>query len=151
MKSIKSMPSQIGLEKTEPESANSRLLMKIVLWSTALSFGCAFASDQALKFTTGGFSFEFSLGTVIAFIVGTGFGLLFWRLAAGGKSSLRKATGLMILVGVGLFLYPLRFVEARHLPEVAVGLIAAVFALSVLGFLTLQVKHYFDADERENK
>ncbi|MES1180307.1 MAG: hypothetical protein ABUL66_00430, partial [Verrucomicrobiota bacterium] len=121
----------------ELESPNGRLLMKIVLWSTALSFGCAFASDQALQFSTGGFSFQFSLGTLVAFAVGVAFGLLFWRLAAGGKSGILKAMALMIFVGLGLFLYPMRFVQTRHLMEVAVGLVAAVFALSVLGFLTL--------------
>ena len=87
------------------EINNSRTLVKIVALSTAIAFGGGFASDQALRLSSGGFSFEFSAGTVVAFLAGIVFGLLFWRLAAAGRRGVWMAVCLMILVGVGLFLF----------------------------------------------
>ncbi len=133
------------------EPANSRPLMRIVFFSTALAFGAAAASAQALQFGAGGFGFKFSIGTLVAFLLGAGSAFLFWHLAGGGRSGVWKSSLLMIAVGLGLFLYPLRFVQTRLLPEVAIGLTTAVFALSVLGFLVWQVKRALDADEKENQ
>ncbi len=139
------------IENQPLPSSASRLLMRIVSISTGISFGAGMASVQALRYTSGGFSFAFSAWTVAAFAVGFLCGIAFWRLVAGDRSGVWKGSLLILVMGAGMFLYPLRYVQARLLPEVAFGLVAAVSALSILGFLTWQVKRYFDADERENK
>lgn len=133
---------------SDQESRNEKLLLRIVVLSSALAFGGAAASAQALRYEASGFSFHISLGTWVAFALGFGFTLLFWRLAAGTRSMLWKAAVLLVVLGLGLFFYPIRFVSGRALPEVAVGMVAAVFALSVLGCLVWQVKRFLDSDAK---
>ena len=133
------------------ESRNEKLLLRIVRVSTALAFGGATASAEALRYDAAGFSFRVSWGTALAFALGFGFALAVWRLASGTRSTLWKASILLVILGAGLFFYPIRFVSGRALPEVAVGMVAAVFALSVLGFLVWQVKRFLDSDSNEEK
>jgi hypothetical protein len=130
-------------------SDNAPALMKIVSVSTALAFGCAVASVEALRFSDGGFSFKFSAGTVAAFVLGAVVGFIFWRLAAKGRRGVWKGSLLMLVMGVGLFFYPMRFVPASVLPQVVIGFVGAVCALSVLGFLVWRVKRFLDADSQQ--
>lgn len=137
-----------AVKDMEGESASTRLLLRIIAWSTAIAFGAAVASAQALQLTPGGFSFKLSIGTGIAFALGIVITLVFWRVVASGRSGVWKGSLLLLVMGAGLFLYPLRFIPARILPEVGVGLIAAICALSILGFLFWRVTRFFESDEQ---
>jgi hypothetical protein len=58
---------------------------------------------------------------------------------------------IVLVLGVGAFLYPLRFVPRDKWPEIRIGLITAVCALSGVACLLWGVKRFVDADERENE
>jgi hypothetical protein len=140
-----------GEEMTLAKLNNERLF-GIMSFSTALGLGGMFASLQALYLDASGFSFRLSPGTLAAFAMGSAAGLVYWKIVShdgmDGKSRLgRAATILLAMAGVAAFLYPLRFVPAEKMREIAKGLATAVVALSLVGFMLRRLKRFFDADD----
>jgi protein-S-isoprenylcysteine O-methyltransferase Ste14 len=146
----KMMKADEALKTTEvmpqPEAALSRGFYKIVRGSTALALGCMAAAVQAVGRSAAGFTFQVSVWTFVAFAVGLAAGLLYWRLAARSLLAVRLGTTLLVLAGVGGFLYPLRFVPADKLADIAIGLGMAVCAVSMGAFLLWKLKRFFDKD-----
>ncbi len=136
-------------EKSDPESRSSRDFFKIASVGTALGLGAAAASTASLRSSPTGFSFQLSIGTFVAFVVAAAIGLSYWRLIASNSKAARRASLLIALAGVGLFLYPLRFVPAGNLHDLIIGLILAACALSVAGFLIWRVKRFLDLDSKQ--
>jgi hypothetical protein len=131
----------------QPEAALSRGLFKIVVGSTALGLGCLAAAMEALRRDTGGFTFQLSARTFVAFSLGLAAGLYYWKLAARSLLAARVGTALLLLAGIGGFLYPLRFVPANKMAEIGIGLGFATSALSVGAFMLWRLKCFFDADD----
>jgi hypothetical protein len=131
----------------QPEAALSRGFYKIVLGSTALALGCMAAAVQALRRSATGFTFRVSVWTFVAFAVGLAAGLLYWKLAARSVLAVRLGTTLLVLAGVGGFLYPLRFVPEDKWADIAIGLGFAVCAISTVAFLLWRMKCFFEADQ----
>jgi hypothetical protein len=121
-------------------------LFKIVVASTALALGCMAAALQSLRRGASGFAFQFSFGTFVAFAVGLAAGILYWKLASRNLFGARLGNTLLVLAGVGAFLYPLRFVRADKVSDIAIGLGAATCAISLVGLLLLKMKRFFEAD-----
>jgi hypothetical protein len=145
--------SGCGLEEAYPPGPNNeQFFFKIAGASTALGMGVLLASAQALKIDASGISFGLSGGTLAAFGVGAILGILPWKLASGRSATgpmpwpFRASTALILLSGVGAFLYPLRFVSAENLPEVLKGLAAAVCVLSLVAFLLWQIIGFLERD-----
>jgi hypothetical protein len=136
-------------EKTDSESRSSRDFFKIASISTALGFGAAAGSAASLRSSPVGFSFQITVVTFVAFAIGAAIALVYWRLVASNSKSARRASLLIALAGVGLFLYPLRFVPAGNLHDLAMGLILATCALSIVGFLLWRVKRFLDTDSQQ--
>lgn len=138
------------------DSKNQRRLYPIFTLSTALGFGCMVATLEALRPDSAGFSFDVSYKTLIAFIAGGAIAFPLWRLILNGtrlrQRNLNLATGTMVVallvLGIGAFLYPLRFVPRDKWPDIRFGLITAVCALSGVACLLLGVKRFMDADEK---
>jgi hypothetical protein len=130
----------------QPEATLGRALFKIVLGSTALALGCMAATLQSLQRGASGFTFHVSLGTIAAFALGMAAGLLYWKLAAGSLLAVRLGTAFLLLAGVGGFLYPLRFVRADKMSEIAIGLAFATCAISTVALMLWKMKRFFDAD-----
>jgi hypothetical protein len=128
------------------EATLGRGLSKIVLGSTALALGCMAAALQSLQRGASGFTFHVSLGTFAACALGMAAGLLYWKLAAGTLWAVRLGTAFLLLAGVGGFLYPLRFVRADKMSEIAIGLAFATCAISMVALLLWKLKGFFDAD-----
>jgi hypothetical protein len=131
----------------QPEAALSRGLFKIVVGSTALGLGCLAAAIEALRRETGGFTFQVSAGTFVAFSLGLAAGLYYWKLAARSLLAARVGTALLLVAGIGGFLYPLRFVPADKMAEIGIGLGFAVSAISIGAFMLWRLKCFFDADD----
>src|SRR5580692_9546158 len=112
-------PAEI-IEMPQPETALSRGFLKIVLGSTALALGCMAAAIESLRRDADGFTFQLSAGTLVAFVAGLAAGLYYWKLAAKGHWAARVGTALLVLAGVGGFLYPLRFVPADKMGEIII-------------------------------
>jgi len=62
-------------------SPHNRTLLKVMVLSTALSFGCLGAIIASMRgFFHGDASFHFSIRTILGFVVGAIAGWLFWKL-----------------------------------------------------------------------
>jgi len=132
----------------DAESRSTRFFFRIASVATALALGCAAASMQSLHWNSSKLSFQISNGTFVAFAVGAGVALIFWKVVTGSASSARKGSMWLALVGVCVFLYPLRFVPAEKLPDIAIGLSLAVAALSTVACMIWQVKRFLDWDKK---
>lgn len=131
---------------SEPEPKSTRDFLNIASLSTALAFGCVAATVESLRGDRSGFSFQISVGTFAAFVVGAVVAIIYWRLALRNSFAARSASFLLALAGIGAFLYPLRFVPSERLPEVAIGLGTATCAISIVVWLLWRVKRFLDAD-----
>ncbi len=59
---------------------HERTLVKVIVFSTALSFGCLGGVMASLKgFFHGDVSFHFSSGSILGFVLGVFAGWLFWK------------------------------------------------------------------------
>ena len=136
---------------------NERDIFLIMKFGTALGFGCAAASLQALRASPTGFSFHVSSLALLAFMVGAAAVFACWKIilnrsANHRQKTLRFGVGLgLLLLGVGAFLYPLRFVPRDKFPDLFIGLVTAVCALSIGAGILLLISRFFESDERENK
>jgi hypothetical protein len=141
------------------DSQTQRRLYPIFTLSTAIAFGCMLATLEALRPDSDGFHFEVSYKTLIAFFAGGAIAFPVWRLILNGtrlgQRNLNFATGamvvLLLILGVGAFLYPLRYVPRDKWPEIRTGLITAVCALSCVAGLLWGVKRFVDSDEKKQE
>jgi hypothetical protein len=132
-------------------AGNERDLFKVMAISTALAFGALLASLESLRSGPEGLTFQVSFRTLLAFLAGGGITLGCWRViirsgAVVRRTSLVAGTILLALIGIGAFLYPLRFVSREKLPDILVGLGLAACALSVVGGLLWLVHRFLSRD-----
>lgn len=130
----------------QAEDPLSRGFFKIVHGATALALGGMAAALQALRPSPDGFTFHVSVWTFVAFAAGLAAGLFYWRLAARSRLASRMGTALLLVAGVGGFLYPLRFVPADKMADISIGLSLAIGALSLVAYLLWRFKRFFEAD-----
>jgi hypothetical protein len=133
-------------ETPQQEHPLDRGFLKIVRGATALALGCMAAAVESLRRDVSGFTFQLSIGTFVAFALGLAAGLYFWKMAAGSKLAMRVGAALLVLAGIGGFLYPLRFVPADKMTEIAIGLTLAVCALSTGAYMLWRLRRFFEAD-----
>src|SRR5579863_9016086 len=97
------------------ETKNERDVMRIIIWGSAVSFGFLAAALQALRPNPAGFTFQVSVITLLAFMVGVGIVFVFWKIVLNRSGGARQrslrfwAEVILLLLGLGAFLYPLRF------------------------------------------
>ncbi len=126
-------------------------LYGIVRYGIAMAFGFMVASLEALR---PGLEFQISFGTLLAFLLGAFSALAYWRVVwkafAGGrrKSVLIWGSSLfLVFLGVGSFLYPLRYVQSEKLREIFPALAMVVLAASFWIFVLRRLHRYFSSDE----
>lgn len=139
------------------ESKNERDIRRIMVAGTAIAFGCMTGSLEALRSSPGGFSFQISWRTFVAFVVGGLAVVPFWNIVFGlvsknrTRSSHVRAAFLFLLVGIAAFLYPLRFVPKEKLPEVYTGLVIALCALSLVAALLVTIARFLEKDSENHE
>lgn len=141
------------------DSKMQRGLYKILTYSTAVAFGTMIASIEAIRMSPTGFTFEISFWTVIAFLLGGAVAFPFWKFIFNATNLSPKQLkwvwsgflAIMIVLGVGSFLYPLRYVPREKLHDIAVGLAGALLVLSLIGFVVWRIKHFLDWDEKQEE
>lgn len=144
----------------QPDPQSGAGLLRVASIASALGVGGMTAAVYALRIGPDGAFVVMDAGVVVAFLVGALLGLGFWRLlmkwgltrAADGKSDPRQRSRtvlfavLVVLGGVALFLYPLRFVSRGKLIEILIGMVTAGLAVSVAAWLFFRVKRFLDED-----
>lgn len=146
-----SVQSVISLAmQRSPLSKDTRDFFWIVTVATAVGFGAATASLYSLRHGEGGLDFEFTAGTVVAFLAGAALASGYWRLIVKriSRAEAREASGpaetrdrllfivysvLLGLFGLGCLLYPLRYVTHENLSPVIQGLVMAFAVVTVIG------------------
>lgn len=141
-------------------TASSPFFRRLLVVSTALAFGGMLASLGVAGRDANGLRFSFHWSVPVLFAAGAGAAVAFWqlifRLDSGGSDQLRGrlklAAGVLILVAVGCFLFPLRLVSPDKRLEVIFGMGFAVVVLSGVGWLIYQtIRWVEDASRAEEE
>ena len=143
---------------SDTSQGNLRGLLRIAAVSTAIGFGSVTGSLYSLRQSPSGLTFVFSVGTLVAFVVGAAAGWFYWRAldrmivradSAGGAKKLSRFVLFNVaaaLMGLLAFLYPIRFVQRERMREVLEGMGAAFVVLAMVGIALWRVIKFFNAD-----
>lgn len=141
---------------------NERDLARIVQFASAVSLGATAAFLYSLKSATPNLRLEFSVGTVVAFLVAACLSWGFWRLvfrlaSARQKRADRSGAAWFATIAVALlvitaaaFAYSVKDVGREKLGEVAIGAGAAILVLSFFGFIIWRVGRFFSEESQEH-
>jgi hypothetical protein len=128
------------------ESKNDRLLNRIIAYGLSLSFSVLLASLEALRATNSGFTFEVTWRTLVALVLAAAVVAPCFQIIvySQNKGARRAALIVVVLIGIGSFFYPLRFVPREKMGAIFTGLGLAVVALSSVGGFLLLVRRFFE-------
>ena len=137
---------------------STQTLFRIVGLATALAFGTMVGSLFAVKRSAGGLVFQLNVAAVVAFLAAGALAWFYWRMVArltrsavpGQKPKFPPkfaafSAGL-ILIGLGAFLYPMRFVPEEKRADILIGLLLAVGVLTGVGIVMWKVRNFLEAD-----
>ena len=115
----------------DTKSKNERDLPTVVAFSSALPFGAMLAVLQALRFTKSEISFDFSIWTAIAFLVGSTSLFAYLRLVftCGQRTPRAFRYGGLVVLGLMTsvaFIYPFRLRQLDQLAQRFAGVGAAL-------------------------
>lgn len=128
-------------------------LCQIIIWGSSLGGAVGAAALQAFRPPM---LFVFSAYTVVAFFLGFGIFLAFWKLFFAERKDTRTkflyyaVTVILIASGLAGVVYPMRFVAKENLRELIIGFVLAVGALSGVAMMLVFCKRFLDEDERKN-
>jgi peptidoglycan/LPS O-acetylase OafA/YrhL len=136
--------------KPQPGERSDRQVMRIIVYGLSLAFSVLIASTQTVRATATGFQFQFTAGTVFAFLAGAAVVVpCFHAIFYSKRKPLRRfALVVVIAIGFGGFLYPLRFVQGEARPAIFIGLIVAACALSMVAALMFAASRFLSQDEQ---
>lgn len=130
---------------------------RIASWSTGLGLAAMVASLASIQIGSGhGLQFRWHwtvLLWIIAAIVFNARGWnLVWKLQANPspeiKRKLKTFCVLLLLLGCGAFLYPIRFIAQSYRTDITQGLLTAIIPLGAIGwFIYLFGKGFLEQDE----
>ena len=132
---------------------------KITAASTGFGLACMLGSAAAIRLTPGAglqFGWHWSILIVAALAVVWNFRFwkLVWRLqeheGGNAKQKLKFHFGVLLLIGLGTFLYPIRFIEQSHWDGILRGLVFAGAFLGTMFWLIYKcAKGFADIDKME--
>lgn len=140
--------------KPDPPPSIDRQLWRIVQIAVAVSLGAMAAFLWSVKAVNPSIQFEFSIGTVVAFLLGTTLAWLAWRAIVGGgrrtKLGLILFSAVLCLMTFGAFVYGMRGVAWERISDFAVGTGLAFLFLAGIGFLLWRTGKFFEnADAKQ--
>ncbi len=146
----------------QPHSGTGFLRMAML--ATSAGLGLMLASLASVENVDGAFRFGWNGWVAVAFVVGAGLGVAYWRAALrlgldDAKSpvarkrmrNFRLACVVLGVAAVFAFLYPVKFVRPEKRDEVRSGLVMVPVIVIPVMSLWYLVKRHIDADAAENK
>jgi hypothetical protein len=142
-----------------PSFFQDKLLRRIVVASTGLGIALMLASLAAVQFGKAQslqFAWHWSIGVVM--VLGAYWNRRFWKLiwqasdvpSANLKRNITIAFALLLALGLGTFLYPIRFISAEYHVPISRGLATAVLFLGTMGWLIYKLgRGFVNADAIE--
>lgn len=138
------------------EASSDNALMRIIAGSTAIAFAAVLGSVACVARTPAqGLVFHWRWMALLWMVAGAVAGWSLWRAvwaadSAGTPRARRRLMVMLVLLGaggLGVFVFPIVFVEAGQIREVATGLLAAILVLSFVGWMIFQLGRMFGQDE----
>ena len=117
---------------------------KITVSSTGFGLACMLGSAAALRIHQGAgiqFGWHWSIAVVAMLVLlwNARFWKLIWQLqedqSGQAKQKLKFHLGVLLLIGLGTFLYPIRFIEQSHWNGILRGLVTAGTLLGTMFWL----------------
>ena len=141
----------VDFAATEPETAAERRFLRITSIAAAPAVGLTVAGLQALTMTNSGLDVNITFTTGIAFIIGTVAALAFWKIAVGwlGVRRERAVVIATIVVGLGAYLYPVRFMPRDKLPDIGIGVGCALGVIGFGVYTFWRFMRFMDADNKK--
>ena len=147
-----------------PPTATSTGFLRTAMLATSGGLGLMLASLASVENVDGSFRFVWSVWVIIAFAVGVGLGLFYWRAAfrlGSGPADMvstnkrmktfKFVSAILILAAVFAFLYPMKFVRPDKREDVRAGLIMVPFFVIPVVIMWYVVKRYIDADAAKSE
>lgn len=132
--------------------------------ATSAGLGLMLASLASVENVGGAFRFEWNMWVAVAFVVGFGLGIFYWRTAlklgaseANSAASRKRmqtfkiVSAVMVVAAIFAFLYPMKFVRPEKREEVRSGLIMVPFFVIPVVTMWYVVKRYIDADAAKSE
>jgi hypothetical protein len=139
--------------------SQDRTFRKVVVGSTGLGIALMLASLAAVQFgKSSGLQFQWHWSIAVVMVLGAFWNWRFWNVvwaaqdAPDGKlrGRLMTAFAFLFALGIGTFLYPMRFVASEHHLGISRGLVTAVLFLGILFWLLYKLgRGFLDADKTE--
>ena len=153
-----------------PNQKDTRDFLRLAKWGTVISFGVMTGSLWAMEVTPTGLRFSFSVGVILAALVGAVVARIYWRLlqkliaskeqstaaSADGRASVdfKKFAGFTALLFVATllaFLYPLRYAPSEKHADIAFGMVLAFACIAGVGRVVWWLKKMLDDDDKHNR
>lgn len=153
----------IDMQESEKSLFQDKMLRKIVTGSTGLGLALMFASLASIQFGNGhGLRFRWHwtilLWMAAAAVWNSRFWKALWQIQETPAPSprLRKKvtvySWILLLMGLGAFLYPIRFIAETYRADIGRGLITAALFLGTLVWMVFRFgRAFIQADMAEEK
>ena len=137
-----------GPPRATTHAGSARTFGRIAATATELSFAIVLGSVACLDWSpSAGLGFRWRWGALLWMFIGVAAGWYLWVLIGRLETCPSRATRkglvvycvLLLLGGLGVFAYPLRFVPPEKYRDVLIGLVAAIAALSFAGWMLFRL------------
>jgi hypothetical protein len=135
--------------RLNPANPGADLLFKrVAVGSTAIAFAVALGTTACLqRADEHGIELRWHWRAVIWMVLGVWAALHLWQLVwraqaeatVQGKKRLQRFCAAILIVALGVFVYPIAFVSSEHFSEVLTGLSLATAVLTFVGWMISRV------------
>lgn len=135
------------------DSKDGRAFEKLVMWASSLSIAAMAAFLASLKQVNPVIEVRFTIGTVIAFVLGAVLTVFFLRTLMHGNKRWRAllVVAAAIVSVLTYFLLSIKKTSQANRSDVIIGTICAVAVLSFVAWLLWSLSRYLERDDAENR
>lgn len=146
-------------DNPQPTTDSDKLFRRLLIGATAFALGVMIASVGSIRTSGSGLQFVWHWSVLIWSLLGALCAWPFWHLvwavqdnpSRSNKLRLALFCVLMLGLGVGGFLYPLRYTAPAYREDLLEGLIAAVLVLSAGGSMLFFLGRAFSRADSNSK